>query len=48
MQQVQIDSILVLEASSTIYPLISNEQEYEGFRRKTSGYSLLNDNFNEK
>jgi len=34
MQQVQIDSILVLEASSTIYPLISNEQNMRSLDAK--------------
>ena len=39
-QQEQGDSILFQEASSIIYPLIWNEQQYEEFKRKNRMYFL--------
>jgi len=41
MQQ-EADSILFQEASSTIYPLIWNEQQYEEFKRKNSWMYAIN------
>ena len=40
-QQEQADSILLQEASSTIYPLIWNEQQYEDFERKNSWMNCM-------
>ena len=40
-QQEQADSILFQEASSIIYSLIWNEQQYEEFDAKTVGCMLL-------
>ena len=41
-QQEQADSILFQEASSIIYPLIWNEQQYEEFKRKNSWMYAIN------
>jgi len=41
-QQEQADSILFQEASSIIYPLIWNEQQYEKFTRKNSWMYAIN------